>query len=84
MPKPALTTRTLLCANLDGTAVNQSFITGANIPTGVAVNSGHIYWTNRNAFPATIGRANLDGTGVNQNFITVTTSLFAVDPQTLA
>jgi len=36
----------------------------------VAVDSGHIYWTNNNfGPPSTIGRANLDGTGVNQNFI---------------
>jgi centrosomal CEP192-like protein/low-density lipoprotein receptor class B len=55
-------------ANLDGTGVNQSFITGTNHPVAVAVDSGHIYWTN--SFSGTIGRANLDGTGVNQSFIT--------------
>ena len=55
-------------ANLDGSSANQSFITGASFPLGVAVDGQHIYWANnRNG---TIGRANLDGTGVNQSFIT--------------
>jgi hypothetical protein len=30
-------------ANLDGTAANQSLITGANFPAGVAVDGQHIY-----------------------------------------
>ena len=55
-------------ANLDGSGVNQSFIT-ATSPAGVVVDSGHIYWANRGAVN-TIGRANLDGSGVNQSFIT--------------
>ena len=47
---------------------NQSFITGADLPDGVAVDGTHIYW---DELPTvTIGRANLDGTGVNQSFIT--------------
>jgi len=59
-------------ANLDGTGVDQSFITDLNPPEGsliygVAVGGGHVYWTNANA--GTIGRANLDGTGVNRTFI---------------
>lgn len=54
-------------ANIDGTGVNQGFITGAQGP-GVAVDSKHVYWTNRTS--DTIGRANLDGSGVNQRFIT--------------
>ena len=54
-------------ANLDGTGVNQSFITGASAPEGVAVDGQYLYWTNH---AGTIGRANLDGTGVNQSFIT--------------
>ena len=49
-------------ANLDGSNPNQSFITGANAPIGVAVDGAHVYWTN---FPQSagtgIGRANLDG-----------------------
>ena len=51
-------------ANLDGTGVNQSFITGAGAG-GVAVDGAHVYWTSG----AGIGRANLDGTGANQSFI---------------
>jgi hypothetical protein len=49
--------------------VNQSFITGASNPAGVAVDSGHIYWANHGA--DTIGRADLDGNpaSVNQSFI---------------
>jgi len=59
-------------ANLDGTGVDQDFITRTHprqsIPTGVAVDDEHVYWTN---FLDTIGRANLDGTGVDRSFITV-------------
>ena len=54
-------------ANTDGTAVDQSFVTGGALTTGIAVDSQHIYWAN-NA-NGTIGRANLDGSGVNQAFI---------------
>lgn len=55
-------------ASLDGTQIKQDFITGANSPTGIAVDSAHIYWVNRAG--NTIGRANLDGTSVQQDFIT--------------
>ena len=41
--------------------MNQSFISGANEPDGVAVDGGHVYWANCGI--GTIGRANLDGTG---------------------
>jgi hypothetical protein len=62
-------------ANLDGTGVNPSFITGANDPTGVAVDAAHVYWANTGAAPAfdtRIGRANIDGTGADQGFISTT------------
>ena len=65
-------------ANLDGTDVNQNFITQVGADGGVAVDPGrydwdlnlvptdtHIYWTTGYG----IGRANLDGTDVNVNFI---------------
>ena len=55
-------------ANLNGTGANQSFISGASEPEGVAVDATHIYWAN--AGTNTIGRANLDGGEVNQSFIT--------------
>jgi hypothetical protein len=64
-------------ANLDGTGVNQGFITDPTTPLGLAVDSSHIYWAN--VFDGTIGRANLDGTGVDQSFITG-----AIAPQTVA
>ena len=64
-------------ANLDGSGVNNSFITGANYPSGVAVDSGHIYWANNGnsliGLAGTIGRANLDGSGANQSFVTAGT-----------
>ena len=63
-----ITTDTIGRANLDGTGVNQSFISGASSPIGIAVDADHIYW--ENFATNTIGRANLDGTGVNQSFIT--------------
>jgi virginiamycin B lyase len=53
--------------NLNGTGVNQPFITGASGPVGVAVNSKYVYWANNAT--GTIGRANLNGTGVNQRFL---------------
>ena len=58
---------TIGSAVLDGTGVNQSFISDAQAPAGVAVDGQHIYWTNLST--GAIGRANLDGTGVNQSFI---------------
>ena len=65
---PTSTGRTIGRANLDGTGVNQSFISGGSAPCGLAVDTAHIYWAN--LIEGTIGRANLDGTAVNQNFIT--------------
>ncbi len=54
-------------ANLDGSSANQSFISGASTPDGVAVDGQHIYWANEGG--TTIGRANLDGSGTNESFI---------------
>src|SRR5438093_1191995 len=48
-------TGTIGRANLGGQNVNQSFITGASAPFGMAVDSSHIYWAN--AGNKTIGRA---------------------------
>ena len=58
-------------ANLDGTAANQNFMlfdASSDIPCGVALDAGHVYWANS---LGTIGRANLDGTGANPNFVQV-------------
>jgi virginiamycin B lyase len=60
-------TNTIGRANLDGSGANQSFITGASIPYGIAVDAGHVYWVNVET--GSIGRANLDGSGANQSFI---------------
>ena len=54
-------------ADLDGNNVDDDFITGANRPCGVAVDSQHIYWSNSGT--GTIGRANLDGTNPDPNFV---------------
>jgi virginiamycin B lyase len=59
-------------ANSDGTSADQSFITGADGPSGVAVDGRHIFWPNEvfNGSGTMIGRAALDGTNVDQEFIT--------------
>ena len=60
-------------ANLDGTLVEESFITGADRACGVAVDAAHVYWlTGRGEVDggSRIGRANFDGTGANRSFIT--------------
>src|SRR5207249_4989725 len=46
-------------ANLDGSGVNLTFISGLDRPQGMAIDSAHIYWVTG---LGTIGRANLDGT----------------------
>jgi virginiamycin B lyase len=60
-------------ARLDGTDVNQNFITGGSVPGVVLVFGGYLYWTNiapfQNGAAGTIGRARLNGTDVNQDFI---------------
>jgi hypothetical protein len=60
-------------ANVDGTAANENFITGAHAPAGITVNGGYLY---RSTFGSahgingtTIGRARLSGVGVTQHFI---------------
>ena len=64
-------TNTIGRANLDGTGVDNDFITGISgpvAPVAIAVDGAHIYWTATGR--DRIGRANLDGTGVDQSFIT--------------
>ena len=51
--------------NLDGSGVNESFITGASQLGGMVVDASHIYWGNGTS----IGRANLDGSDANPHFI---------------
>jgi virginiamycin B lyase len=45
---------TIVRARLDGTDVNQKFITGASAPVGITAVGGYLYWTNHTG---TIGRA---------------------------
>ena len=61
-------------AKINGTALNDNFITGISDPRGVAVDSKFIYWADR--FADRIGRANLDGSGVNPDFITLPPDTF--------
>lgn len=63
------TATTVARANLNGTGVNDSFITGGQNPCGVAVTSTHIYWAGD--LGTFIGRANLDGTGVRRSYLNV-------------
>jgi hypothetical protein len=56
-------------AKINGSAANDNFITGLDLPEAVAVDSKFVYWA-EGGTPDRIGRANLDGTGVNRNFIT--------------
>jgi virginiamycin B lyase len=55
-------------ANLDGSDVNDSFVTGAGTPFGVAVDGQYIYWADETG--GTIGRVNVDGSDANDSFIT--------------
>ena len=55
-------------ANLDGTVVEQKFITRTTDAAELAVDAAHIYWTSPHGV-GTIGRANLDGTGQDRSFI---------------
>jgi hypothetical protein len=69
-------------ANVDGTGVDDRFITGLAIPRsnvfltadpcGIAVAGKYIYWMNNAEGwkQVPIGRANLDGTSVDKRFIT--------------
>src|SRR4051794_15768385 len=55
-------------ANLDGSRVNQSFITRAHSPEGPAVGIAPVYWANQ--LGDTIGRGGRDGPGATQGFVT--------------
>jgi virginiamycin B lyase len=59
-------------SNLDGTGVNQNFITGLVFPSGLDIEGNFLYFSSFDllAGASEVGRANIDGTGVNSNFIT--------------
>jgi virginiamycin B lyase len=60
-------------ARLNGTDVNQKFITGASFPDAMAAGPRYLYWANAaaggNPNRRAIGRARLNGTDVNQRFV---------------
>ena len=65
-------TGTIGRAKLDGTDVDQNFITGASNLVSIALHRDRIYWGNAGAGGlgnAPIGRARLDGTDVEQNWL---------------
>jgi virginiamycin B lyase len=66
---------TLGRADLDGTGVEDQFVTGASAPIAMAVDSTHIYWAN--AYTDAIGVANLNGSDANP-------TLFQASPVALA
>ena len=62
-------------ADLDGTNVNNTFITGPSLsgqwPVPCATDSTYIYWTLLGVSQPWIGRARLDGTDIQADFINV-------------
>jgi virginiamycin B lyase len=70
-------------ANIDGTGVNQSFITGIDAPSGITSDGTYLYWTtgglNDTYGTGGVARAGLDGvTGRNNTFITGASKPLAV------
>jgi len=55
-------------ADLDGSGVEPSLITGTGEDNGIAADGHHVFWANEDS--GTIGRANLDGSDPEQSFIT--------------
>lgn len=55
-------------ARIDGSDVNNSFLVGLSLPSGIALDENFIYWgaSSNNS----IGRASSDGSNTNENFIT--------------
>ena len=64
---------TIGIASIDGSDVDQSFISGPAGPAGVHVTNSHIFWSNTDTPTCggtTIGRGDLDGGNITQAFIT--------------
>ncbi|HEX6020662.1 MAG TPA: choice-of-anchor D domain-containing protein [Solirubrobacter sp.] len=53
-------------ANLDGTEVNPSLISGLRDPSNLTVRGGHVYWANA---IDSVGRGVVDGTGKKNDFM---------------
>ncbi|HEY8001929.1 MAG TPA: hypothetical protein VID76_08325 [Solirubrobacterales bacterium] len=58
---------TIARARVDGSELDQSFITGLKNPFGLAVTDSYLYWGNRGTH--SISRASIDGTGTEIDFI---------------
>ena len=58
-------------ANLDGSGVSPTFISGRGAVFGIAADNDHVYWSAGTDYTdcCDIARADLDGTGVEMNFI---------------
>jgi hypothetical protein len=56
-------------ANLDGSGLNYTLITGAQQPCSLALDGTYVYWGNFGS--STIGRARLDGSEPKQDFVNV-------------
>jgi hypothetical protein len=65
---PPNVSATIARANLDGSGVNNDFISDSGSQGGVAVNADYIYYSDGND----ISRANLDGSDPDSDFITTT------------
>ena len=70
--------RTIGRGGIDGSNFTPSFIASQfMIPRSVAVDAGHVYWTNL-LLTGSVGRANLDGSSPKQSFIPGIPSAFAL------
>ncbi len=75
-------TGTIGRANINGTGVNQNFITGLTFPSGIDIEGPYIYWGSYNGLTvgaSSVGRANLDGTNVIPSFVAGGTGVTGVD-----
>jgi predicted nucleic acid-binding protein len=64
-------TKALTRANLNGTDVDQRFITGCHFPeTGLTIDSRYLYWANNGS--STIGRAAGRRAPINDSWIAAT------------
>jgi hypothetical protein len=66
-------------ANLDGTSLDRSFVTGLAIPWPVAVGGQFLYWSDSEA--GTIGRVEVNGTHLTRTLLHATADALAVTSQ---
>lgn len=56
-------------AENNGSSPNNNFISGIGSSYSIAVDSGHVYWTDFLEAGSAIGRANIDGSSINREYI---------------